>query len=86
MDELTEPELMLEDSEALAVPLPAALVDGPERVFVKLTEPDLDTVKLHDALPEDVLAERVADEGWLWEALEPEAVPLNERVLLAEAL
>jgi hypothetical protein len=94
VDELVEPELTLEDREALAVPLPVALVDGPENVLVRLTEPELDMVELHDAVPEDTLAEilveMLADVGRLWEALEPEwdtvrlrdAVP--EDVLVAD--
>lgn len=79
-----EPELTLEDREALAVPLPVAPVDEPEKVLVRLTEPELDMVELHDAVPEDTLAETLAemlaDEGRLLEALEPEwdTVKLHE--------
>lgn len=61
MDELTELELTLEDREALTVPLSVALLDGPERVLVRLAETELDRVELHDTLPDDALAETLAD-------------------------
>lgn len=97
-DELVGPELTLEDMEALAVPLPVALADGPEKVLVRLTDPELDMVELHDAVPEDtlavtlaeMLAEMLVDGARLLEALEPvwdtvklcDAVP--EDVLVAD--
>lgn len=75
-DELIERELRLEDREALAVPLSVARVDEPEKVLVRLAEPELDMVELHGAVPDAVLAEMVTEmvteEGRLVEVLEPE--------------
>ena len=86
MDELMEPELTLADKEALAVPLSVALAEEPEKVLVRLAGPELDMVELHETVPEDVLAETLAemvtDEGRLWEALEPE----RDAVKLPDAL